>query len=320
MTRAVTGRAVWPTIAELLAAGGPRLCAVAYLGKDAPDLLSSLGRGDVLVCDASPAALKSGATSPLALRALIDRKVTVRSRPHLHAKVYLSAAGAFVGSANASATSVRNHEAGVLLRSPRESAALAAYVEELATAQDATTVDEAFLELAEKLYRPPAGGGGGSHVPQARKLWFHAYDGKEAPAAVAKAAKRQRPIVDAGGMPVEAAATIDYSWGPRNAWPLQVMCVWVARDGHDEDTWQAAPPSVCIYREAVGGRSQQWLYWWRTPAAESLDWGTLRQRVLTHTGVRLELDTATRAIDAVDAVYAAFDLRQDHSAGDEQIA
>lgn len=318
MSRVVTGSDVWPTIAKLLANGGPRRCAVAYLGADAGDLLSSLRRGDLVICDASPRALKTGATHPAALRALVDRHVTVRSRPHLHAKVYISGADAFVGSANASATAVKNDEAGVLVTGARAVADLAAYVDGLATAEGTTKVDDTFIQLAEKLYRPPVGGAGhGAGGPAGRTLWFQSY-GDEPPKSVVQAAEQQRGAW--GSAPGDVSATLDYSWGSKGAWSIGGMCVWIARGCGDATTWLAEPPAVCVHRHPVGGSSRQWVYWWRTPAAKPIKWSRLRQHVLTHAGVSLDADGSTRSATAVDAVFDLFKLSRTETAGDKHIA
>ncbi len=50
----------------------------------------------------------------------------------------------------------------------------------------------------------------------------------------------------------------------------------------------------------------QWIYWWRTPAGPEITWGELRRQVLLRTGERLALDSATRAVRAIDAVFALY--------------
>jgi hypothetical protein len=75
--------------------------AVGYLGKDAPSVLP-LKSGDVLVCDASDAAVKSGGTHPDALDLYLRRAVVVYSYAGLHAKVIILPKRVFIGSANAS--------------------------------------------------------------------------------------------------------------------------------------------------------------------------------------------------------------------------
>src|SRR3954470_4668773 len=106
MSRIVTRSDVWPAIEDFLRGSRRKLVATAFLGADAPDLLSALEGGDLLVCNASRRTLKAGATSPAALKAFLDAGVTVLSHQRLHAKIYVGDHAAFVGSANASASSV----------------------------------------------------------------------------------------------------------------------------------------------------------------------------------------------------------------------
>jgi hypothetical protein len=67
-----------------------------------------LRRGDSLVCDASPTAIKRRLTSTKALREYDRRGVSVYSLPGLHAKVIASKGFAWVGSTNASENSRDN--------------------------------------------------------------------------------------------------------------------------------------------------------------------------------------------------------------------
>src|SRR4051794_33635437 len=110
VSRIVTGAGVWPAITAVLKTRKRKLVAVAFLGSDAPDLLATLGREDLLVCDASRRALKSGATSPDALQVFLDRGVRVRSHPRLHAKIYIS------GDSPSSARPTRPHRRCARLR------------------------------------------------------------------------------------------------------------------------------------------------------------------------------------------------------------
>ncbi len=148
-------------------------------------------------------------------------------------------------------------------------------------------------------------------------MWFYTY-GDEPPKSVVKAAEVQRAAWS--GPADDASATLDYSWGTEGAWAKGAMCVWVARcRGTDASKWLAEPPAVFVHREPVGGGSQQWLYWWRTPAATSMKWGELRQHVLTHSGVRVEIDRSTRVPSALDAVFSAFHLTPTEAARAAQI-
>ena len=75
----------------------PVLAAVAYV-TDVDGL--PLGKGDLLVCDATDATARAGSTSREALRDLIARGVEVLSLPKLHAKVVVAGQRAIVGSSN----------------------------------------------------------------------------------------------------------------------------------------------------------------------------------------------------------------------------
>lgn len=89
-------------------------CAIGYIGKDAPNILV-LGAGDVLVCDASDATVKSGSTYPEALLKYVKEGVKIYSVPGLHAKVVVCGNTAWVGSMNASESSRQLCEAAVRL-------------------------------------------------------------------------------------------------------------------------------------------------------------------------------------------------------------
>lgn len=89
---------------KVSASRGKVIAAVAYVGADAPAVLP-LKKGDVLICDASPPTIASGATSVAALRKYLNDGIDVYSHPALHAKVVLLPRRLFVGSANASGNS-----------------------------------------------------------------------------------------------------------------------------------------------------------------------------------------------------------------------
>lgn len=93
----------WPAIRRDLDRHNRRsvVAAVAYIGRDAPRVMP-LRSGDVLVCDASDAAVKGRLTSVAALKSFRRRGVLLFSVEGLHAKVIASATTAWVGSANAS--------------------------------------------------------------------------------------------------------------------------------------------------------------------------------------------------------------------------
>lgn len=92
---------------------GRVVAAIAYVAKDAPDLLP-LKEGDILVCDAEDASIKVGRTSAEALWKYHKRGVTIYKHRGLHAKVVVLPRAAFVGSANASFTSRHARDEAIL--------------------------------------------------------------------------------------------------------------------------------------------------------------------------------------------------------------
>ena len=58
-----------PTLLALLERPGRKAIASAFIGSDSATLLRTLGNGDLLVGNASDAALQQGSTNPSALRA-----------------------------------------------------------------------------------------------------------------------------------------------------------------------------------------------------------------------------------------------------------
>ncbi len=104
--------AVWERLGTLLPRGGRKYVAIAYV--TAPDLLS-IGSGDLVVVDASPAAVASGGTDPSALRRWAEAGADVRSRSGVHAKIIVTRSSTVVGSANASANSAEYLSEAVLV-------------------------------------------------------------------------------------------------------------------------------------------------------------------------------------------------------------
>lgn len=105
----------WSDISEVLDQTRAKVfCAIGYIGKDAPSILR-LGEGDVLVCDASDATVKSGSTYPEALLEYAIAGVNVYSISGLHAKVIVCGKTAWIGSMNASTSSKNLVEAAIRL-------------------------------------------------------------------------------------------------------------------------------------------------------------------------------------------------------------
>ncbi len=297
----VSGQDLWTVVKRVLQHGTRRRVAVAYLGADAADLLKALQRGDLLVCNASEQALRSGATSPNALNELLERGVRLRSHPRLHAKVYATTTRAFIGSANASLTSTRNEEAGVVVDGSALVSEARALVESLATSSEATLVNADFIKWARTVYKPPRGGA--TAARRAAAITIVDYKPGRVPKSVSQAAESDR-----GDLSNDRAAVVDYSWGEPGAWREQQVAVWVVRGGRSPDTWWAHPPAECIATRPVPGHADQVVYWWRTPHAPDIAWSDLRQAVLVRTGRELTSGSATKAARTVDAIYGAFGL------------
>lgn len=109
------------------------VAAIAYIGIDAPEILR-LGRGHILVCDASEAAIGQGSTSAKALKKYRDRGVRIYSHPGLHAKVVVLSRTAFIGSANVSTHSKDELDEAIVETTDAKVVAQArAFVEGMAT-------------------------------------------------------------------------------------------------------------------------------------------------------------------------------------------
>lgn len=98
----------WPDITKTLKSDKSRVfCAIGYVGVDAWRYLP-LKEGDLLVCDASRAAVRSGACNPKGLAPFIKAGVNVFTREGLHAKVIATSTTVWIGSNNASENSAEN--------------------------------------------------------------------------------------------------------------------------------------------------------------------------------------------------------------------
>lgn len=143
---------LWAVLRTRLARAHDRvLAAVSYVTTD----VGELGEGDTLIVDASPAALRAGATDPAVLRRCLKRRVVVYSVVGLHAKLVLVDDNwLLVGSANWSRRSATHlREAGLVTSSGAAIASARSFVHRLL--RDGRRVDDIFVNEAAKLYRPP---------------------------------------------------------------------------------------------------------------------------------------------------------------------
>ena len=143
------GPSPWPHITRAIRTRGPRRAAVAHLGQDAPTLLP-LRAGDVLVVNASRAAVRAHATSPVALAYYVDAGVRVLSSPNLHANVIATDRRAVIGSANASHSSTLAEEAVIITDDPDLVTAAAAFIDGIDGIDEVTEIDQAFLDNAAR--------------------------------------------------------------------------------------------------------------------------------------------------------------------------
>lgn len=258
--RVISGAAVWPACVDLSRRPGRRFGAIAYVSITGADLLASWGEGDVIVCNASDAALRSGSTSPKALRRLRERGVDVRSHKGLHAKVLIVGSEAIVGSMNASTSSAgRLLEAAVVLQDKKSVEQARDFVRDVMA--DSVHVDKTFLTAADLTYRPPRflGGGesGGSEDdppdrPPVRLRTARWLKG-EAPPSV-------QETIEANELTIEldppSRYRIDNSWD-RARWARKGDWVlWV------QDDFTLAPQE-CVLVKKAAGRSSQWVSFWR---------------------------------------------------------
>lgn len=134
----------WPHITRAIRTRGVRYAAMAYLGHDAPELLP-LRAGDVLIVNASKAAIRAHATSPAALAYYLNKGVRVLSSPTLHAKVIATNRCAVIGSTNASANSTYSDEAVIITDDPKIVADTRKFIDGI---DEITEVDQVFIDNA----------------------------------------------------------------------------------------------------------------------------------------------------------------------------
>jgi hypothetical protein len=101
MEKIITNK-VWTQIIRLLDKRENKFAAIAYVSKGSP---LSFGDGDVLVCDASDHAIKTGETAAVTLKRFLNNGAELYSYQNLHAKILISGDSVVIGSANLSTSS-----------------------------------------------------------------------------------------------------------------------------------------------------------------------------------------------------------------------
>lgn len=144
---------------------------MGYVGAGASDVMP-LRKGDMLVCDASPAAIKRRLTSTKALRQYDRMGVSVFSLAGLHAKVIATKSFAWVGSTNASDNSRDNLiEASVRVEGARARAVLDWALSQAVDDRALTTDD--IRDLARLPLDPLRSGPRKTVIPPPRHLPTH---------------------------------------------------------------------------------------------------------------------------------------------------
>ena len=138
---------VWRQVSKHLGAGDKKIAAIAYV-TDETHL--PFRDGDVLICDASDAAIKSGETKAALLKTFLETGVELYSCPGLHAKTLVSDKLAVVGSSNLSASSAdRLIEFSLLTHRIEIRSQVRAFVQKLIPIS--TSIDAAFVSRACEL-------------------------------------------------------------------------------------------------------------------------------------------------------------------------
>jgi phosphatidylserine/phosphatidylglycerophosphate/cardiolipin synthase-like enzyme len=172
MTTIFHGPSPWLRIHEL-ADGAKAHVAVPYLGKNAAALLP-IAQGSVLVTRFTPDAVKSAQIDPREIVKFIERGVSVFNHDTLHAKVYVFAKRAIIGSANVSRHSESLQEACIEttdVTAVKEARSFVkSLVSDLITPEYAKSLYDLYPKDGERFFGVPTGKA--SPKPQARsKVW-----------------------------------------------------------------------------------------------------------------------------------------------------
>jgi hypothetical protein len=276
----------------------------------------ALGPGDVLVCDASRAAIAGGQTSVTALKALAKKKVSLHSIAGLHAKLLVADDSVFIGSGNASRNSINANliEAGLRSTSPTIVAGALAFIHGLVASREAIALTSARLRVLAKIKvtrRPFVArrlprGKGPMHVAQSQYWIVNVVElaDKEADreaATVKRASKRLREefgVTDPAWIRWDGTARIrrELRGGSR----IIVINKPKARALPNE----VSPPSAVLRREESAVRSSTLFFYdpdLSTPM-KSIDWKTFKALV-RRSGLRRKI-TSNSVVEINGTVMA----------------
>lgn len=163
---------VWSQVNKHLKKKQSKIVCIAYVTSDS----LALGKGDILICDASEAAIKFGETSAKTIKSYYDRGVNVYSSQSLHAKFLLTDSFLVIGSANLSKSSAeRLTESSILTSSSSLISQAKAFSHNLI--QESTLLNEKSISqlLEIKVVRQPFKNKGKSKVRSIKfgdQCWF----------------------------------------------------------------------------------------------------------------------------------------------------
>jgi len=152
---------IWSELTRIAKRAKPRLAAISYVSTDK---FIKFGKGDLLVVDASDAAIAHGVTNAKVLDSALRRGAEVLHVSGLHAKIMVLGETAVVGSANMSESSA-NHliEASFITDTKSAVGAVKSAVYQIA--ENAERIDAAFIKRIETI----AVHRGGSQIGGKRK-------------------------------------------------------------------------------------------------------------------------------------------------------
>jgi hypothetical protein len=265
----------WPAITKEVSKPNRRslIAVISYVGKHAPELLP-LRRGDWLVCDASPIAIRQQLSNTDALLKFHRKGVVVFSVQGLHAKVVSSPTSAWIGSANASNNSATNLVEASIRVSGDQARQLHSWAKSLATEDHALSLKElkALAALPKIAMRPgPQRKTIPTELPKTWKKLEIIGTERDHTAIGAKRVKADRinAKIDAKsmGQPL-ALSSIRYSQGTSlkvGDWVVELtgghartpgIIVRVSTNGSEQIVWISRPktvskPSIKILREIL---------------------------------------------------------------------
>jgi hypothetical protein len=146
MNRLLTDN-IWSQIRSATPKSGHKVAALAYVSTGG---YCSFGKGDVLVCDATDRAIKSGETSAAVLKKFYDAGAEIYSCENLHAKTIVCGRTVLIGSCNLSDSSANVlRELAILTSNNSIRSQVLAFIHKLAN--NATRIDKLFLRRIAKI-------------------------------------------------------------------------------------------------------------------------------------------------------------------------